>query len=186
MQAWDGVLGGIVIHGPATANYDYDLGNLFLMDWDLRTADELYVIAGTQGVPQQQTGLINGTNTYTNSTTGETTGSRFETSVEEGSSYLIRLVNGAIDAHFSFSIDNHTLTVIASDFVPIVPFTTDVLSIGMGQRYDIIVTANQGAVASDFWIRANPDEWCTSNLNTDDIKGILHYGSTSPPSLTFY
>ena len=30
LQAWEGVYGGIVIHGPATANYDVDLGSLFL------------------------------------------------------------------------------------------------------------------------------------------------------------
>ena len=29
-------------------------------------------------------------------------------------------------------IDNHTMEVIASDLVPITPYTTDVLSIGMG------------------------------------------------------
>lgn len=33
VQAWDGVFGGIVINGPATANYDVDLGHLFLNDW---------------------------------------------------------------------------------------------------------------------------------------------------------
>lgn len=33
VQAWDGVFGGIVINGPATSNYDEDLGNLFLNDW---------------------------------------------------------------------------------------------------------------------------------------------------------
>ena len=34
LQAWQGVFGGIVINGPATANYDEDLGMLFLNDWD--------------------------------------------------------------------------------------------------------------------------------------------------------
>lgn len=33
VQAWDGVFGGILINGPATANYDVDLGHLFLNDW---------------------------------------------------------------------------------------------------------------------------------------------------------
>jgi hypothetical protein len=34
LQAWQGILGGIVINGPATADYDEDLGMLFLNDWD--------------------------------------------------------------------------------------------------------------------------------------------------------
>src|SRR6266536_5421823 len=33
LQAWEGVLGGIIINGPATANYDEDLGVMFLNDW---------------------------------------------------------------------------------------------------------------------------------------------------------
>lgn len=74
-------------------------------------------------------------------------------------------------------IDNHTLQVIASDFVPIEPYYTDVISIGMGQRYDVLVTANMSNVASDFWIRAIPDSYCSENDNTDGIKGILHYSS---------
>jgi FtsP/CotA-like multicopper oxidase with cupredoxin domain len=34
LQAWEGVFGGIIINGPATANYDEDLGVLMLNDWD--------------------------------------------------------------------------------------------------------------------------------------------------------
>jgi FtsP/CotA-like multicopper oxidase with cupredoxin domain len=177
LQAWEGVLGGIVIHGPATANYDEDLGVVFLNDWDHQTVDELYSYAQTQGPPTLDTGLINGTNVW------EGGGSYFEVTMEEESSYLLRLVNGAADTHFDFTIDNHTMQVIASDFVPIVPYYTDVLSIGMGQRYDIIVKANMSAVASDFWIRAIPDSYCSENDNSNGIRGILHYGSsTNTPS----
>lgn len=94
-------------------------------------------------------------------------------------SYLIRLVNGAIDTHWDFSIDNHTLTVIAADFVPIVPYNATSVSIGIGQRYDIVVTADQSNVASDFWIRAVPDAFCSRNANRNNIRGIVHYNSKS-------
>lgn len=172
LQAWDGVFGGIVIRGPATANYEEDLGSLFLTDWDHETADSMYTYAQTIGPPTMDTGLINGINTWDNGTVG----SRWSTDFTPGSSYLLRLVNGAIDTHFDFSIDNHTLQVIAMDFVPIVPYYTNVLSIGIGQRYDVIVQANQSAVASDFWLRAVPDGFCSDNDNGDDIRGIIHYG----------
>jgi len=59
LQAWDGVFGGILIHGPATANFDEDLGVLFLNDWDHETADALYSVAQSSGPPTLQTGLIN-------------------------------------------------------------------------------------------------------------------------------
>jgi FtsP/CotA-like multicopper oxidase with cupredoxin domain len=63
-------------------------------------------------------------------------GSRFTTTFVSGTKYLIRLVNAAIDTHFKFSIDGHTLTVIGADFVPITPYTTEVLSIGIGQYHN--------------------------------------------------
>ncbi|CAK1359430.1 Laccase-2 [Cercospora beticola] len=173
LQAWEGVFGGMVIHGPATANYDEEIGVMLLADWDHDTVDSLYSYAQTSGPPTLDTGLINGTNVW-----GDL-GSRWETSLTSGSTYLLRLVNAAIDTHWDFSIDNHTLKVIAADFVPIVPYTTERLSIGMGQRYDVIITADQGDVASDFWLRAVPDSFCSDNDNSDDIKGIIHYDSST-------
>lgn len=76
-------------------------------------------------------GLINGTNIYNNS--GTIVGSRFQATFESGKSYRLRLINGANDSHFKFSIDNHTMTVIANDLVPIVPYETNVLNIGIGE-----------------------------------------------------
>lgn len=34
----DGVAGTIIINGPATANYDYDLGTLPITDWHYEPA----------------------------------------------------------------------------------------------------------------------------------------------------
>jgi multicopper oxidase len=185
LSAWEGIFGGIRINGPATANYDVDLGNLFLQDWSHQTADELYDLAQLNGVVQLDTGLINGTNVYVNGSTQ--TGSYYSTTFTSGQSYLIRLVNPSIDTHFKFMIDNHTMTVIANDLVPIQPYNTTILSIGMGQRYDIVVTADQASVASDFWMRAYPQVACSSNGNVDGIKGIVHYGdSTGTPTTTGY
>ncbi|KAM0449323.1 hypothetical protein ACHAO4_007670 [Trichoderma viride] len=181
LQAWEGVFGGILINGPATANYDDDLGVLFLNDWSHQTADELYASAETNGPPTLTTGLINGTNVF------DDAGHRFNTSFTEGKSYRLRLVNGAIDTHFKFSIDNHTMQVIANDLVPITPYNTSVLSIGIGQRYDVIVTANQSSVADNFWMRAIPQSACSSNDNLDDIRGIVYYGSSAAtPTTTAY
>ncbi|KAL3424247.1 extracellular dihydrogeodin oxidase [Phlyctema vagabunda] len=171
LQAWEGVLGGIIINGPASANYDEDLGNLFLNDWTHETADAMYSTAETSGPPTLDNGLINGTNTY------GTLGSRFEMSVTAGTSYRLRLVNGAIDTHFKFMIDSHNLTVMAADFVPIVPYSTEYVSIGMGQRYDVVFTASE--TSGNFWMRAIPQTFCSDNDNADDIKGIVRYDSTS-------
>ncbi|KAE8365942.1 extracellular dihydrogeodin oxidase/laccase [Aspergillus caelatus] len=172
VQAWDGVFGGIVVNGPATVNYDVDLGHLFLNDWYHKTADELVLEASTGGPPTAPNGLINGTNTY------GSLGSRFETTFDAGTRYRIRLVNAAADNHFRFMIDNHTMEVIATDFVPIHPYNTTQLSIGMGQRYDIIVTAKE-LNSGNFWLRAIPQEACSETDAVDNIKGIIRYNSSS-------
>lgn len=176
VQAWDGIFGGIQINGPATANYDVDLGTLTLSDWSHVTADVEVLSAIAKGPPTLDNGLINGTNTYTDDS-GTTTGSRFETSVVSGTSYRLRVINTAADTHFKFTIDNHTLEVIATDFVPIVPYTTDIVAISMGQRYDIIFTAN--ATSDNYWMRAIAQTACSDNDNPDNIKGIIRYDSTS-------
>ncbi|KAJ6111271.1 Cupredoxin [Penicillium sp. IBT 16267x] len=176
VQAWDGVLGGIQINGPATANYDEDKGVIIINDWGHVTADSQWDLAQTEGSPNLKNALINGQNIYVNPDNGNmTTGHRFNTSFTAGASYRLRLVNSAINSQFTFSIDNHTLTVISNDLVPIVPFNTTQLSIGIAERYDVIVTADQGHVADSFWMRATPLMWCSSIVSTD-IKGIVYYG----------
>lgn len=75
-------------------------------------------------------------------------------------------------------IDNHKMKVIAADLVPIEPYVTDVLSIGIGQRYDIIVEADQDS--GDFWLRAYPDMACSAeNEMVDNIRGIVRYDASS-------
>jgi FtsP/CotA-like multicopper oxidase with cupredoxin domain len=132
LQTWEGSQGGIVINGPASADYDEDKGILFLSDWSHETADALFTAAQTSGPPTLDNGLINGTNVYTSSS-NVTTGHRFNTSFTAGRSYRLRLVNTGIDTFFKWSIDNHTITVIATDWVPIEPYNTTVLSIGIGK-----------------------------------------------------
>lgn len=137
LQAWQGIFGGIIINGPATADYDEDLGMVFLNDWDHQTVDELYYSAETDGPPTLDNGLINGTNVFGDDDSSSQTGSRFNASFVSGTSYRMRLVNAAVDTHWKFSIDNHTLMVIAADLVPIQPYETTVLDIAMGECVNI-------------------------------------------------
>ena len=99
----------------------------------------------------------------------------------------MRLVNAAADQHFRFMIDEHELEVIANDFVPIKPFNTTQLSIGMGQRYDVIVTGKQ-LTSGNFWLRAIPQAACSETDATDKVKGIIRYdnSSTADPTTSAY
>lgn len=98
-QYGDGLLGPLIINGPATADYDEDLGLLFLSDWSHTPAYQLWEEARHGTVLTLETGLLNGTNTW--NCTGSTDpncvggGRKFETAFEAGKKYRIRLVNSA-------------------------------------------------------------------------------------------
>ncbi|KAF7585885.1 hypothetical protein BBP40_009936 [Aspergillus hancockii] len=187
LQAWEGVFGAIKINGPASANYDEDKGFIFLNDWVINTVDELFDSAQTDGPPTFDNGLINGKNVFGIDDYANQTGTRWNTSFIEGTSYRFRLVNAAGDTHFTFMIDNHTMTVVASDLVPIQPYNTTVLDVAMGQRYDIIVRADKASIAKDFWLRAIPQDACSENDSPKNIKGIADYDSSpSTPTTTAY
>jgi FtsP/CotA-like multicopper oxidase with cupredoxin domain len=55
------------------------------------------------------------------------------------------LINHAAEALLFFSIDGYEMTVIANDFVPVEPYQTDLVVMGVGQRTDVIVTGKSNA-----------------------------------------
>jgi len=71
-----------------------------------------------------------------------------------GKKHLVRIVNTGAEGTQKFSIDNHTLTVIANDFIPVVPYTTNVVTVGVGQRTDVIVGNIFFSYASQFFLTA--------------------------------
>jgi FtsP/CotA-like multicopper oxidase with cupredoxin domain len=179
LQAWNGVVGMMTIHGPASHPYDVDAGHVALSDWYHDGVDALWMEAQTTGAPEVPNNLINGLNVFKNPKTNVTTGERWETTFEAGKSYRLRFVNTAIDSHYQVSLDGHTMTVIAADFVPIKPYTTNVLSIGIGQRYDVVIEANQ-QTEGDFWLRSVPQKACSAaHTYPDNMRAIIRYDASS-------
>ena len=181
LQYADGLFGPLILNGPATADYDEDLGLLFLSDWSHTSAFSLWDSARAGGPPSLDGGLVNGTNTYNCSGSVDPNcvggGKKFETVFVPGKRYRIRLINVAIEGHFQFSIDGHNLTVIANDLVPIVPYETNSIVIGEGQRYDLIVEAN--AEPGDYWLRSGWQTARAANQNANDMTGIVRYDTSS-------
>ncbi|KAH7083069.1 multicopper oxidase-domain-containing protein [Paraphoma chrysanthemicola] len=192
IQAWEGVFGPMIIHGPTSASYDVDAGTIILQDWSHRTVDSLYDqrqdAAG--GPLEMQNGLINGMNTWGVQGTKNQTGQRFEltTKFEPGKTYLLRIINAAIQSTFKFYIDDHELEVINMDFTNIVPYKTNIVNLQIGQRYNVLVKANRKP--GDYWMRADNQEACSANTQSLDIKGIIRYAraasTTSVPTSTAY
>ena len=65
-------------------------------------------------------------------------------SAKPGQRLRLRLINAGSDTAFRVALGGHRLTVTHSDGFPVVPVTTDALLIGMGERYDVLVTVGDG------------------------------------------
>lgn len=77
---------------------------------------------------------------------------------------------------YSVHFDHHAMTVIAADFVPVVPYSTEWLNIGIGQRYDVIVEMNQPVAG--YFLRAVTQTGCPSgcgNGGLGNANGIILY-----------
>lgn len=61
-----------------------------------------------------------------------------------GQRVRIRFVNAGTDTAFRVALGGHRLTVTHSDGYPVQPLATDALIIGMGERYDVVVTLRDG------------------------------------------
>lgn len=188
----DGLAGPLVIHGPSSSNWDIDLGPVLIQDY---VHDSSFVRFRQEVDPdplsfaRADSIVVNGHGH--NPSTG--TGTYFETTFAPNKKHVLRLVNGAAGTHFIFSIDNHTMTVIEADLVPITPYQTTALSIGVGQRYMVVVDADQQP--GDYWIRTHPATLCNGfntslpcdgNFNDTcsafDVRtAIVRYNTSSGP-----
>ncbi|EAQ89553.1 hypothetical protein CHGG_06172 [Chaetomium globosum CBS 148.51] len=160
-----GILGPIVVHGPTKEKYDVDVGPILLSDWYHREySDIIEEMLAPNGSPKvtSDNNLINGKMNFDCSTVapGDKTPcannagiSKFK--FQTGKRHKLRLVNTGGDGVQRFSIDEHVLTVVAEDFVPVKPYNTSVVTLGVGQRADVLVTANVGKANSAFWMRSN-------------------------------
>lgn len=90
----------------------------------------------------------------------------------------------SVGNYFSVSIDGHPFTVITSDFVPVKKWDTNQLTRAIGQRYDVIISANQ--TVDNYWFRVQPGTDCGNNAILSkgvQVGAILHYnGAENDPT----
>lgn len=70
--------------------------------------------------------------------------------------------------HQTFSIDDHRLSVIEADGGVVEPYVTTRVSIAPGQRYSVLVTANQTS-GTTFWLWSEMDSECL-NVATPNLE----------------
>jgi FtsP/CotA-like multicopper oxidase with cupredoxin domain len=188
----DGLFGAMIIHGPLQpgVDYDIDLGPILLTDF-IHTPyyEEMQQVFSIPPVfPNVDNNLINGKGVIDCRLSKDPAScdpnaklSRFK--FETGKTYRLRLINASGAANQKFAIDGHTLEVIANDFVPIQPYTTNVVTLGIGQRTDILVKAT-GSPRDAVWMRSDIDLDCFNlTSTTSQAKAAIYYSRANTAAL---
>uniref|UniRef100_A0ACD5ZJX0 Uncharacterized protein n=1 Tax=Avena sativa TaxID=4498 RepID=A0ACD5ZJX0_AVESA len=106
----------------------------------------------------------------------------FKLKVRPGKTYMLRLINAALNDERFFAVANHTLTVVQADANYVKPFDATTIFLSPGQTMDVLLTAATNPSASAFAIAAaiytnvvGPFDNCTGHA-------ILEYSHSPSPS----
>lgn len=162
-QKANGVQGALIVRkSEENKLFDHDLSEhvIVLSDWMEELTENYFPGKKNQSTLPQNI-LINGKGRFLNKTTNETLNSPLSVfHVDEGKKYNFRLIGASSNiCPLQVQIEGHNFTVIATDSVDVKPFRADKLYITAGERYDIVVEANQKAKDS-FWIKVSASESC--------------------------
>ncbi|KAH9963968.1 laccase [Lactifluus volemus] len=179
-QYCDGLRGALIIDDPDDPQkYLYDVDNddtvITLADW------YHYLSTEAPAVPSFNSTLINGQGRYLG---GPAVDFAF-VNVKQGLRYRFRLVSISCDPSFVFSIDSHNMTVIEVEGTNVEPLLVDSLQIFVGQRYSVVICADQPI--DNYWLRANPVTAGGGNSGFNDSinVGVFHYiGAPEKPPTT--
>ncbi|KIJ45860.1 multicopper oxidase [Sphaerobolus stellatus SS14] len=181
-QYVDGIRGPLVIYDPNDPQkhlYDVDNENtiITLTDWYHPTAlisTNQFINEGASE-PVPDSGLINSAGRYS----GGPAVTRTRINVSRGLKYRFRIISVSAEGTFDFAIDNHRMTIIEADGISTVPYTVDSVMVIPGQRYSVVVNANQ--TIGNYWIRATQTirgattQPSNPNFNGTDVYAVLHY-----------
>ncbi|TFK33823.1 laccase [Crucibulum laeve] len=146
-QYCDGLRGPLVIYDPNDPHKDlYDKSTIITLGEWYHTPSPSVV-----GIAVADTTLINGKGRFPG---GPEVGLAI-IGVEQGKRYRMRLVSISCDSNYVFSIDGHEFTVIEADGENTLPLLADNVQIFSGQRYSLVLHANQPI--DNYWIRSLPN-----------------------------
>ncbi|RVW33739.1 Laccase-17 [Vitis vinifera] len=106
----------------------------------------------------------------------------YKLKVKPGKTYLLRLINAALNDELFFSIANHTLTVVEGDATYVKPFDTNVVVITPGQTTNVLLKTKPYFPNSTFLMAARPYFTGQGTFDNSTTAGILEYVNPSKPT----
>ncbi|XP_010275879.1 PREDICTED: laccase-17-like [Nelumbo nucifera] len=108
----------------------------------------------------------------------------FKLKVKPGKTYLLRLINAALNDELFFSIANHSLTVVDVDAVYVKPFDTETLLITPGQTTNVLLKTKPHYPNATFLMAARPYVTGLGTFDNSTTAGILEYQLPSTTTTT--
>ncbi|KAI4318259.1 hypothetical protein L6164_026048 [Bauhinia variegata] len=102
----------------------------------------------------------------------------FKLKMNPGKTYMLRLINAALNNELFFSIANHTLTVVEADAVYTKPFKTNIVLISPGQTTNVLLKTMPKAPNATFVIAARPYATGPATFDNTITTGLLDYEET--------
>ncbi|KMT18358.1 hypothetical protein BVRB_2g025140 isoform A [Beta vulgaris subsp. vulgaris] len=99
----------------------------------------------------------------------------FMLNVKPGKTYLLRIINAALNDELLFSIANHTLTTVEVDAVYTKPFESDTIIITPGQTTNVLLKTMPYHPNATFFMMARPYRTGNATFDNSTVAGILHY-----------
>ncbi|XP_039812084.1 laccase-8-like [Panicum virgatum] len=101
----------------------------------------------------------------------------FQVEVESGRTYLLRIINAAVNAELFFRVAGHAFTVVAADASYTDPHPTDVIVVAPGQTVDALMAA--AAAPGRYYMAARAFESATAStpppFDTTSATAVLRY-----------
>ena len=186
VQYNNGCWGALIIHNPSDGFTNDEDRVIMVSDHYHEDADSLVqkYLNGDCWKPRSKAGLepppvnglINGQGKF------KSRGSNYIELAEPNKTYRLRLMNTGAYVSHSFSIDNHLLTLIEADGLPIEPVIVKNICVSVGQRYSVIIETDQKP--GKYKMRSKMNTQCAfgvygGNVSADSdpvVYGSLDYG----------
>ncbi|KAL5202234.1 hypothetical protein ABZP36_013186 [Zizania latifolia] len=105
----------------------------------------------------------------------------FKLRVKPGRTYMLRLINAALNDELFFAVANHTLTVVQSDANYVKPFAATTLVISPGQTMDVLLTAAANPSSQAFAIAIAPYTNTVGTFDNTTATAVLEYAAAAAP-----
>ncbi|XP_022852901.1 laccase-17-like [Olea europaea var. sylvestris] len=99
----------------------------------------------------------------------------FKLKVKPGKTYLLQIINAALNDELFFSIPNHTLTVVAVDAIYVKPFESNIILITPGQTTNVLLKTKPYFPGAAFLMTARPYFTGQGTFDNSSVAGILEY-----------